>query len=215
MNTHDNSSTISPDFFKYGQIEIQGENGAFYPGYIFDVENNEKCRRQDLSTAGGDSGLSSNGAPNSTSKSVNSEPLITVTFKNNSFPQSQLPISRIRLPPVPTHNTNNLNILNDNEETVNSIAAGLSSVHLASNVSSSNVTSTSAAANNTAGANNLPDENMITIGMEVEVFSSCSKDEPKGWWRAIVKMTKGNLLTKFGISSFCCCRLFLRGRISN
>lgn len=199
MNTHDSSSSISPDFYKFGLIEIQGENGAFYPGYIYDVEDSGKSFGQNLSSIGGDSGgLPSSGNTNN----VNNDSLITVTFKNNSFPQSQLPISRIRLPPVSSNNANNINDGNI-DESVKSLASGLSSVHLANNVSSSNVTSTSAANSQSISTGNNAvnsDETPITIGMEVEVFSSCSKDEPKGWWRAIVKMTKGNVYLSVFIS---------------
>ena len=184
MNIYDGNN-ISPEFSKNGLVEVLGENGAFYPAYIFDVDS---LSPSPLPTASGDTGVSS--FSNAANGQSSGESLITVTFQNNSYPKSTLPISRIRLPPinVSINNSNESNLnANNQEEAIKNLTSGLSSVHLANN-SQCNANSQTNAANN---LEEIAAPFSFSIGMEVEVLSSCSKDEPRGWWRAIIKMIKG------------------------
>lgn len=187
MNTFDGN--VSSEFMKSGLIEVQGENGAFYPAYIFDVESVPSSSQ--LSTASGDS-ATQNAPSNAANVKSAGESLITVTFQNNSFPKSQFPISRIRLPPNnpgPIISSSD-SIANNQEEGIKTIAAGISSVHL-SNASPTNSNSNVAANSQPNATATNSEEVTLSTGMEVEVLSSCSKDEPRGWWRAIIKMIKG------------------------
>lgn len=195
MNILD-SNGISSDFSKNGLVEVQGENGAFYPAYIFDVDSPQSSS-QSLSTASADSGTATTVTPSNAANGQSSgESLITVIFQNNSFPKSQFPISRIRLPPVNANSITNSIAessanSNSQDEAIKSLSAGLSSVHVANSSSPTNpnIANANLPPNTTANAEEVVSP--LSIGMEVEVLSSCSKDEPRGWWRAIIKMIKG------------------------
>lgn len=184
------SNTVSSEFLKSGLVEVQGENGAFYPAFIFDVDSTPSSN-QPISTASVDS-ASKPASQSAANVQKSGESLITVTFQNNSFPKSQFPISRIRLPP--TSSTSSSNGGNETatvnpDEALKSLSVGISSVHLSNNMSPSNTTPAPTPQPNPT-ATGL-EESALAVGMEVEVLSSCSKDEPRGWWRAIIKMIKG------------------------
>lgn len=187
MNSYETAVSISEDFFKLGAIEVQGENGVFYNAFLYDIiENNTNdCQpapnSQNYSNKSGSDIMMTSGAMNSSnslssiqSNTYSTEPQVIVTFQNNQLGKTSFPISRIRLPPGP---------LNANDNTVDSLQ-GLSSLNISN-------ASNDAAANSNTSQNPTTDEPIITVGMEVEVLSSNSEDQPRGWWRATVKMIKG------------------------
>lgn len=204
MNPHDSpSADVSPDFFRLGAVEVQDENGVFYQAYLYDViENDANCQAvssQNLSSTsnadghntnfsnsgsvnGGNSTtpLSNQSGGNNNTKPTN-EACVVVTFQNNIFPKSSFPISRIRLPPPSSSDSINSNENGTSNDDKN-VLAGLSSL---------NVTNSSPSTNVAANTSNTPSVADITVGMEVEVLSSWSEDQPRGWWKAIVKKIKG------------------------
>ncbi|XP_075590013.1 uncharacterized protein LOC124497870 isoform X2 [Dermatophagoides farinae] len=236
MNIYETNKTmmsdLSQDFLRNGAVEVQGENGVFYPAYLYDIiepsqlsqpqdcqlsssNNNASSQQQQQindqsmcfgsmngsgQQSGGPSGSGGGGAKSNTiiSSSNTNETHVVVIFQNNYFPRSSFPISRIRLPPAstsPLSSSSSATTNNDNGEidkTSNSLLSGLSGLNISN---ASNTTSNQLQSSNAANANNCtnsmeganPD---ITVGMEVEVFSS-SSDQPRGWFRAIVKMIKG------------------------
>lgn len=188
MNIYDTS--VSCDFLKNGLVEVQGENGAFYPAYIYDVESS--IYQQQSSTASTDSGTLVIPPNAAIVQSNDAESLITVTFQNNSFPTSQIPLSRIRLPPYSPNSANNDPLANNNQqdEAIKSLSAGMAGIQLPNQSPTNSLSISPANTPNVTASNNL-DEPAFAVGMEVEVLSSCSKDEPRGWWRAIIKMIKG------------------------
>ena len=103
------------DLFREGQVEVRGDNGAFYKAWIVDVHDDA------------DGGQSE----------------VTLQFEKDWQPPSRFTVSRIRLPP-PSSLTN--------------------------------------------GADPHPP---FTEGLEVEVLTCANEGEQSGWWRAVVKMIKG------------------------
>lgn len=192
MNIFD-SNSISSEFLKNGLVEVQGEDGAFYYAYIHDVDSAPSSSQQNP-TVSGDSGTNSE-KQNAANGQTSGESLITVTFQNNSFPKSTVPISRIRLPPASTTTAsgskNGVQNVNQ-EEALKNLQTGVAGVQIANNIPVQNSSSQS---NMTANNGGGIDESIFSPGMEVEVLSSCTiKDQPRGWWRAIIKMMKGDLL---------------------
>lgn len=188
MNIFD-SNNISPEFLKSGLVEVQGEDGAFYYAYIHDVESTPSPNLQ-LSIAG-DPGTTSE-KPSAANGQANGESsMITVTFQNNNFPKSTVPIQRIRLPPASTGGGGSKNGVQNQEEALKNLQAGVSAVQISNNLQNAapNSQPNNMAANSNGGS---IDESIFSPGMEVEVLSSCTiKDQPRGWWRAIIKMMKG------------------------
>lgn len=185
----DYKTAVATDFFNRGLVEVLGENGVFYPAFILDVDEpttDDKPRDsfENSSTAAtshhNQAAFGSDSKPDSTKlSSVNSldEPIVTVLFHNNSHPKRKVALNRIRLPP------NCLNVMNGcspvtnndgiaNDDNLTAVTTGLNNVNL-------------------ANASNTEDLFPFTVGMEVEVWSSLHKEEPKGWWRAVIKMIKG------------------------
>lgn len=95
------------DLFRDGQVEVRGDNGAFYKAWIVDVHDDADE--------------------------------VTLQFEKDWQPQSRFNVSRIRLPPT----------------------------------------------------GSLTNEPPITEGLEVEVLTCANEGEQSGWWRAVVKMIKG------------------------
>lgn len=181
---------ISPEFLKNGLVEVQGEDGAFYYAYIHDVEAAPPSSQQ-LSIASGDPGTNSE-KQSAANGQTGGESLITVTFQNNSFPKSTVPISRIRLPPASPGGGGSKNGVQNQEEALKNLQAGISGVHIANNIPQNSAPNSQP--NSMAANNGSIDESIFSTGMEVEVLSSCTiKDQPRGWWRAIIKMMKGTL----------------------
>ncbi|OTF79861.1 hypothetical protein BLA29_001190, partial [Euroglyphus maynei] len=213
---------LSQDFLRNGAVEVQGENGVFYPAYLHDIiepsqlsqpqncqlstntASNQQINDQSIcfgSMNGQQSGTV--GAKSNTiiSSSNTNETHVVVTFQNNFFPRSSFPISRIRLPPASSTSslsstssaTINNDMNNENDKNSNSLLSGLSGLNI-SNASNTNQLQSSNAANANNGTNTSMEganHQNITVGMEVEVFSSSSEDQPRGWFRAVVKMIKG------------------------
>lgn len=220
MNTM--MTDLSQDFLRNGAVEVQGENGVFYPAYLHDIiepsqlsqpqncqlstntASNQQMNDQSIcfgSMNGQQSGTV--GAKSNTiiSSSNTNETHVVVTFQNNFFPRSSFPISRIRLPPASSTSslsstssaTINNDMNNENDKNSNSLLSGLSGLNI-SNASNTNQLQSSNAANANNGTNTSMEganHQNITVGMEVEVFSSSSEDQPRGWFRAVVKMIKG------------------------
>lgn len=114
-NTHsstDRDMDLHNDLFRDGQVEVRGDNGAFYKAWIVDVHDE-------------------------------AEPEVSLQFEKDWQPQSRFSVSRIRLPP-PTCLSN--------------------------------------------GSDHPP----FTEGLEVEVLTCANEGEQSGWWRAVVKMIKGD-----------------------
>lgn len=110
---------LQNDLFREGQVEVRGDNGAFYKAWIVDVHDEA------------DGGQSE----------------VTLQFEKDWQPPSRFTVSRIRLPPPPS------------------------------------------LTNGTGGGEHpLPP---FTEGLEVEVLTCANEGEQSGWWRAVVKMIKG------------------------
>ena len=272
------TTDLSQDFLRNGAVEVQGENGVFYPAYLFDIiepsqlsQQQQNCQplssnnnvvssqqqqqlndqsmcfgsmngsgqQQQLGSSGvgGTSNVKSNQIISSSSN-ISNETHVVVTFQNNFFPRSSFPISRIRLPPATSNsstssatinnnnanNTNDLNNENDKIHNINNpsslLLSGLSGLNISNASNNNQMQSSSSSCSNAANINNNNGTNIsldgsnvgsqnhpnITVGMEVEVFSSSSDDQPRGWFRAIVKMIKGKcvvLITRFILIYFC------------
>lgn len=172
--------SLPSELLRDGIVEVRGDNGAFYKAFIVDIDDN--CN--DLSCAETES-INTNtnlNTSNTNSSTTSDTSKITLAFENDWLPQQKFSINRIRLPP-PLHQSlqTQTNVSqNGNNETIN-ISASSSASSIANSTS----------ANNTASAHqSVPP--IITEGMEIEVLSCTNDGEQCGWWRAQVKMIKGD-----------------------
>lgn len=107
-----------------------------------------------------------------TNEGASQGPEVTIAFENDWQPQSRFPINRIRLPPPANFMPGTLNA-KDNTD--------LQGAHTG--------TSTASINSGACSANVLP---LITEGMEVEVLTGTAENDQAGWWKAYVKMIKGD-----------------------
>lgn len=176
--SHPMVESISNELLRDGIVEVRGDNGAFYKAFIIDIDDNTSNDLTNcLDTETNSSALNSttNSSPNSVDNSK-----ITLAFENDWLPQQKFSINRIRLPPP-----------NQSSHTPTSAAPVAAN---GSNVSETNISASSSAnsiANNTnSSVVSVPP--IITEGMEIEVLSCTNDGEQCGWWRAQVKMIKGD-----------------------
>lgn len=107
-----------------------------------------------------------------TNEGASQGPEVTIAFENDWQPQSRFPMNRIRLPPPANFMPGTLNA-KDNTD--------LQGAHTG--------TSTASISSGACSANVLP---LITEGMEVEVLTGTAENDQAGWWKAYVKMIKGD-----------------------
>ncbi|CAG2102783.1 unnamed protein product [Medioppia subpectinata] len=162
--SHANAEPLPSELLRDGIVEVRGDNGAFYKAFIVDVDDTTAADLANcLDTDSGAASAATVSPPVDNSK-------ITLAFENDWLPQQKFPINRIRLPPPSTSAT---------FQSANSPTNG------------SNAADTSISNNSNASVvSDRP--TIISEGMEIEVFSCTNDGEQCGWWRAQVKMIKGD-----------------------
>lgn len=190
---------LSSDFINYGMVEVLGDNGAYYPAYLHDIDNGPQSPGGIGSNAfSGDHSMGMHGgggAINGSSAGFNAmqqqqqpaEPVVIINFKN-SFPRTSFQLSRVRLPP-PNSNMLGAESGNGTSNPADELIKSFGNVNLAPQTSPSQVNS--AAHSNNGNGTEGSEGSQFTVGMDVEVYSSSKADEPKGWWSARIKMIKG------------------------
>ncbi|XP_054160548.1 fragile X messenger ribonucleoprotein 1 homolog B-like [Oppia nitens] len=167
--TTPNTDSLPSELLKDGIVEVRGDNGAFYKAFIVDVDDN---------TADSDTGVETESTATTTTTATTTaaaaaatnsvttsgdKSKLTLAFENDWLPQQKFPINRIRLPPPTSLSTT---------QSANSCANG--------------------ANNESSNANTSVVPPIVTEGMEIEVLSCTNDGEQCGWWRAQVKMIKGD-----------------------
>lgn len=181
MNTQFDVQLASNDLLRDGIVEVRGDNGAFYKAFIVDVHEPGDA----TASSNTDPPLGSETVTPSTGPTATSLAEVTLAFENDWQPQSRFPINRIRLPPPTSFSSS-----------TSSVTSGSpANVAPPSQVSNGQVTpSGSGDCVPSVSSSSGTSSPMFTEGMEVEVLSCTNEGEPCGWWRAVVKMSKGMLV---------------------
>lgn len=197
---------LSSDFINYGMVEVLGDNGAYYPAYLHDIDNGPQSpggvsgntfvgamsgdHSMGMHGGGGTINGSSAGFNAMQQQQQTTEPVVIINFKN-SFPRTSFQLSRVRLPPPKSNMLGENGNGNNNNNSTEELIKSLGNVNLASQPPSN-----PAANNNNGNGTESSESNLFTVGMDVEVYSSSKNEEPKGWWNARIKMIKGRSFVK-------------------